>query len=293
MMMAFVRVVFGRIEGSVMRRRLVVALGLFAFVAQASAQEFDVPTLRGTSPFIPAAPVHPRWDGFYVGGQASHGSSGMNFAGSTSDLVAFVLRETTIEDEFNVSDWELLGRKTASGFGFGAFAGYNTQWENVIFGIDATYTRYRLKGASTATLARQFVTSDDINNQVSITGEAALAIKDVFTIRGRAGAAFGSFLPYATVGVAIGLADFTRSAVVTAQGTNVGPPPTPAYDVTYAASANKKNMPIYGYAAGLGTDIAMGRQAFLRAEWEWVQFTAPSDINAYISTIRGGVGLRF
>lgn len=253
-----------------------------------------MPTLRGSSPFIPAAPTHPRWAGFYAGGQASYGSSGMNFSGSTSDLVAFVLRETTIENEFNVSDWDLLGRRTASGFGFGAFAGYNTQWENVILGIDVTYSRFRLKGSAAATLARQFVTSDDVNNEVSITGEAALSIKDVFTIRGRAGAAFGSFLPYATFGFAVGIADFTRSAVVTAEGTNVGPPPTPAYGpVTYVASANKKNMPIYGYAAGLGTDIAMGQQAFLRAEWEWVQFTAPSDVNAYISTIRGGLGLKF
>jgi outer membrane immunogenic protein len=285
-----------------MRRCLVVAsvlvafvLGLVGFVTHASAQDFDVPTLRGTSPFIPAVPTHPRWAGFYVGGQASYGSSGMNFAGGTSDLVAFALRETTIEDQFHVSDWELLGRRTTSGFGFGAFAGYNTQWENAIVGIDVTYSRFRLKGASADSLARQFVTSDDINNEVEISGEAALTIKDVFTVRGRAGAAFGSFLPYLTFGAAIGVADFSRSAVVTAQGTYVGePPPLPGYGpVTYTASASKKNMLIYGYAAGVGTDIALGQQAFLRAEWEWVQFNAPSDINAYISTIRGGVGMRF
>ncbi|MPZ38022.1 MAG: porin family protein, partial [Rhizobiales bacterium] len=143
-----------------MRRWFVASclLGLvymFGFVTQANAQDFETPTLRGSSPYIPAAPKYHRWDGFYVGGQASYGSAGMNFAGGTSDLVAFVLRETTIESENHVSDWALLGNTNASGFGFGAFAGYNTQWDNAIVGIDVTYTRMRLKGSSTASIGRQ------------------------------------------------------------------------------------------------------------------------------------------
>ena len=48
---------------------VLVVLCLLAFMTQTHAQEFDVPTLRGSSPFIPAAPKYTRWAGFYVGGQ--------------------------------------------------------------------------------------------------------------------------------------------------------------------------------------------------------------------------------
>lgn len=276
-------------------RRWFVAFCMLGIVTQASAQDFETPTLRGSSPYIPEAPRYPSWRGFYVGGQASYASSGMNFAGGTKDLVAFALRETAIESEYHVSDWQLLGKANASGFGFGAFAGYNFQWESAIVGIDVTYMRTQLKGSSAGSLGRQFVTSNNYNNEVDITGSAALNIKDVFTIRGRAGAAFGAFLPYATFGLAVGIVDFNRAAIVTTEGTYVGPEPSrPDYGPnTYVQSSTKKNMVAYGYAAGIGMDVALGSRAFLRGEWEWVQFTSPSQIDAYISTLRGGVGFRF
>jgi outer membrane immunogenic protein len=280
-----------------MRRRLVVAFCLFAFVAQASAQEFDVPTLRGTSPFIPAPPpTYQRWDGFYAGGHAAYGSSGMDFGEATGDLIAFILRETTIEQEMGVSNWSLLGKKTVSGFGGGAFVGYNVQFENTVFGIDATYTRMKLSGSASDAIGRQFETSDDYNNQVEITGTAALTIKDVFTLRGRAGLALGRFLPYATLGAAFGLADYSRSVTVRTQGTYVGDndPPLPPYGPTFdVSSASKKNMVIYGYSAGLGTEVAINPQVFARGEWEYVQFLGPQNIDAYVSMLRGGVGVRF
>ena len=70
-----------------------------------------MPTLRGSSPFIPAAPKYTRWAGFYVGGQIGQGSSEMNFAGATSDLVGFLLRNTALEQTHHPSQWARLGRK--------------------------------------------------------------------------------------------------------------------------------------------------------------------------------------
>lgn len=276
-------------------RRCLIALCLLGFVTQANAQDFETPTLRGSSPFIPAAPTYYRWDGVYAGGHASWSSSGMDFSGATSDLVAFILRQTTIEDEQRVSQWPLLGKSTVSAFGYGAFVGYNTQWDDVILGIEGTYMRTNLAGSSSDAIVRQFTTSDNYSNTVDVTGTASLTIKDVFTVRGRAGAVFGRFLPYMTLGLAVGIADYARSVTVTSSGTYVGPDPQlPPYGpVTESASSTKKNMVIYGYAAGLGMDIAVLPNAFVRGEWEFVQFNTPSNVNAYVSTIRGGMGLRF
>jgi opacity protein-like surface antigen len=294
-MMGIVQEVSARIKGSVMRRSLVVALCLLGFVAQANAQDFETPTLRGTTPFIPAAPTYHRWAGFYVGGHAAYGASGMDFRNATSDLVAFILRQTTIEEEFGVSNWPLLSKSTVGAFGGGAFAGYNIQFDNTIVGIDATYTRMKLAGSSTDAIARQFTTSNDYNNVVDITGTAALTIKDIFTVRGRAGVTFGQFLAYATLGAAFGIADYSRSVTVITSGTYVGDPPAlPDYGPTFdTTSSVKKNMFIYGYAAGLGMDVAIFPNAFLRGEWEFIQFTGPQNVDAYVSMVRGGMGLKF
>lgn len=276
-------------------RRCLVVLCLLGFVTHANAQDFDVPTLRGSSPFIPAAPQHTRWDGFYAGGHGAYGSSGMNLSGSTGDLIAFILRETALESEHGVSKWPLLGKATTSAGGFGAFAGYNTQWDNVIVGVDVTYTRMKVAGTSSGNIGRQVTTEGGFNNLVDITGAASLTIKDYFTLRGRVGTGFGRFLPYATFGAAIGIADYTKSVTVDWEGVYIGDivPPLPGWSTTETQSSTKKNMLVYGYAAGLGMDVSLLPNAFLRAEWEWVQFTTPGTTNAYISTLRGGLGLRF
>jgi outer membrane immunogenic protein len=271
------------------------SIGMLGLMTQANAQDFETPTLRGSSPYIPAPPKFTRWEGFYVGGHGAYGSSGMNFGGSTGDLVGFILRQTAVESEHGVSKWPLLGKTTTSAGGLGAFAGYNTQWDNAIVGIDVTYTHMRVNGAASGGIARQVVTSSDFNNLLDITGTSSLTIKDYFTLRGRLGASFGRFLPYATFGAAVGIADYSRSVAVDWQGIYVGDddPPLPGWSIFETNSSNKKNMVIYGYAAGLGLDVALGDRAFLRGEWEWVQFVTPGDVDAYISTIRAGVGLRF
>jgi len=48
---------------------------------------------------------------------------------------------------------------------------------------------------------------------------------------------------------------------------------------------------IYGYTAGLGIDVNLIGGLFLRAEWEYVRFTAATDTN--INTVRAGLGYKF
>jgi len=48
---------------------------------------------------------------------------------------------------------------------------------------------------------------------------------------------------------------------------------------------------IYGYTAGLGIDINLIGGLFMRAEWEYVRFTAAVDTN--INTVRAGLGYKF
>jgi hypothetical protein len=83
-------------KGAVMRR-LLVALGLVGLISQASAGEFELPTLRGTSPFIPAPQTHTLWSGFYAGGQVGYGSTHFDFSDATKSLVEYMLRQLSRE----------------------------------------------------------------------------------------------------------------------------------------------------------------------------------------------------
>ena len=70
-------------------RWLLVAVGLMAPISGAAAQEFELPTLRGSQAFAPNAPdCCTSWGGFYVGGQVGFGVTTRGFLDATQDLVA-------------------------------------------------------------------------------------------------------------------------------------------------------------------------------------------------------------
>ena len=55
----------------------------------------------------------------------------------------------------------------------------------------------------------------------------------------------------------------------------------------------RKGVFAYGYAAGLGLDVALLPNVFLRAEWEYVQFIPVEDFKIHLNTGRVGVGIKF
>jgi opacity protein-like surface antigen len=48
---------------------------------------------------------------------------------------------------------------------------------------------------------------------------------------------------------------------------------------------------VYGYSGGLGIDVNLIGGLFMRAEWEYVRFTATVDTS--INTVRAGLGYKF
>ncbi len=48
-----------------------------------------------------------------------------------------------------------------------------------------------------------------------------------------------------------------------------------------------------GVVAGLGLDVSVTPNVFLRAEWEYVDFAAVGNISSYINTGRVGIAVRF
>jgi opacity protein-like surface antigen len=257
-------------------------------MAPAGAIAADMPELlRGSY-----TPTYTRWEGFYFGGQAAYLSGGADFGNATQPLVAYILRNTFIEDTFGVSNWTTLGRRDANSTGFGAFIGYNAQWDDVVLGLEANYTKTNWMVSSSDSISRHM---DSGVTRYAATVDASSSIKliDYTSIRGRAGYVMGHFMPYGMVGLVVGRADIMKSATVTETETTIstgvvtgGLGPTTDTD-------NQSGKFIYGYSAGLGLDMALTPNIFVRGEYEYVQFFGLGGLKYYLNTARAAVGLKF
>lgn len=271
-------------------RSLLCGVVLAGLAGEACAADLSDTLLRGSQTVVNmAGPT--RWDGFYFGGQVGGAWSGTDFANSTKSLVAFLLRNTTIENENHVSDWTTLGKYDVSGSSYGAFVGYQTQWDNAVVGIEANYNRTNLAMASSDSMRRAFSTSDGYNNDVTVIATSATRITDYGTLRIKGGWALDCFMPYGFAGVAIGRADVTRSARVIASGQSTTGGAPYSFDQTNAES--KTGDFAYGYTAGLGIDYAVLQNVFVRGEYEYVGFGAFNDLKTHIHTVRAAAGLKF
>jgi outer membrane immunogenic protein len=246
----------------------------------------DVP-LRGA---ISAGPM--RWDGVNFGVQGGFSVMNTAFGGTTSSQVAYILRNTVIESEFSPSGWATLPSTDTNSVSYGAFLGYSVQWDALVLGVDAAYNRMSsMEAATTDTIGRQFDTSDGFHNDVTISATASVKLVDYATLRGRAGYAVGQFLPYAFLGAAIGRFNYTSSAHVVADGLNATTLAT--YHLDQTSSEGKNNAFAAGVTTGVGLDVAIMPNVFLRGEWEYVWFAPLHGINTYLNTLRAGIGMRF
>src|SRR5579872_4101011 len=187
-------------DGSISMRGFVLAATMLTTVS--CAQAADMPDyLRGS--LGPSPTVN--WRGFYVGGQAGYGSSDENFSGSNTTMLNALLDHNVIQ-QMDVANWNLgLGKDSARAPGYGVFAGYNWQWDDIVAGLEMSYLHGSFGGKSTAfkELVSGAPLSDGLFHDVAVSSSAAIAISDMATFRARAAYSFGCFLPYMFGGVAL------------------------------------------------------------------------------------------
>lgn len=259
-------------------RRLVTA-GLFALLAH-GAEAADMPVLRGA---LHEAPIvsRPIWQGFYVGGQAGYGASNMQFGGFNSGLI-----DRFADDPLNFfglplppPEWPELRSVTNRNTMFGGFAGYNAQYENVIVGVEGNYMHGTFTGSSGG--RNTFTTLvNGVPASISTESSASMTITDFGSLRLRGGYVIDNFLPYAFVGFAMGIHDMNQRVGISGTGF-----------ATREMTADNSNQFLYGYAAGLGLDWKLLGGLFVRAEYEFLQFT--STVDTSIHSVRGAVGYKF
>jgi outer membrane immunogenic protein len=286
-------------------RRLFFILGLIASTSGAYAQEYEyeTPILRGSEAeaTMPTPPTFQRWRGVYGGGQFGYSAEGANFGTSVNDLAASTVRNTVLEPV--VQNLAVLSKGNSSGSNFGGFFGYNTQWEGVILGFEFNYSRVSVNVADAATIPPLLISNDagaptghHFVYDLAESGSAAVRITDLATFRARAGWIAGQFLPYAFMGVAVARADVGRSATVA--WTRTDHPDTgitPILPVSGGGTASDfQNGGFYwGYAAGIGMDVFVMPNVFLRGEWEFVQLPSVKSTSINMNNLRMAVGVKF
>jgi outer membrane immunogenic protein len=140
-----------------------------------------------------------RWSGFYFGGNVSVSSATSDFSNATKPLVHFSLQHTTVEEQERPSDFDVLGRGSVVAAGGGAFLGYNTQWQDLVLGVEGTYTHTNLNTTATSTpIGRSFPA---LRTSVGIDASGNLNLTDFATARGRAGYVVGNLMPYGFIGM--------------------------------------------------------------------------------------------
>lgn len=273
-------------------RRWLAAVLVIGFASHAAAGDFETPVLRGSQPFIPAAPKYTRWAGFYAGGQAGYSSVEMDFSNATQALIAYLLRTTALENEQQPSQWGTLGTARPGGSSIGGFVGYNSQWDDVIVGVDIHYNRASITGNAPVSPITRVVSAGGLNYTVTVSGNASMQITDFGAARLRAGWIVNNLLPYATAGFAFGRANVSRNANVFVTECTTASPPA-CGDFTFTGGDGKSSAWIYGWTAGGGLDYMIMPRVFMRAEYEYSWFTRILGIDARMHTARLGAGLKF
>lgn len=270
---------------------------LLALTPSAFAEDFGI--LRGTEPTY-------HWGGFYGGAQGGYSSSTINFSQSAASEIGFILRQTTIEQDQQISQWDVLGDRSPTSGSLGGFVGYNVEWEDVILGLELNYNRVSLSASTGSSLTRSFTDSTGLPDghhyfyTVTVGAESSLHMTDIATFRARAGWEAGNFLPYAFAGMALGRVNISTAVSVAYSATDFvdssTPPLVPLPDLSFGPSAlsNGQNGTIaYGFATGIGTDIALFPNVFVRGELEYIYFAPVDHIQVTVASARVGVGFKF
>jgi outer membrane immunogenic protein len=277
-------------------RWVIGALVGLAFAPSAYAGDYDV--LRGTQS---VGATFTKWSGFYIGGQFGYSDASADFSGATQPLVAFSLRELALENDDHPSQWPVLGKASNGAAGYGGFAGYNTQWQDLILGLEANYSHTSFTATAPVSPLSRVVTAEGNTYSVTLSGSGTMQLTDYGSLRARAGWVYNNFLPYGFAGVALGRSSYQVTSLAYGQQDPSSPAVVPCnttlapncVDYSFSNAAGKSFALMYGFTVGGGIDMALTSNIFLRGEYEYVRFAPLAGIVAAISSAHVGVGVKF
>lgn len=275
-------------DWSVAMRQFLLAAVMFGAVSTAHAA--DLPFLRGGfSDGLSRSSTN--WQGFYAGGQGGLGTSDMDFTNTTAAEVQRLLFGTALLADGQLDTWKMGTPVSVHGHGYGGFAGYNWQWDDIVVGIELNYMHGKFLASQSNSSTRAFTDGSGALNNLTYVATSSAKLVDTGSIRGRAAWSAGIFLPYAFGGVALGQADIIRSVNVFGTQTFASSTPPIVVPFNLFTSDGQNSKYITGYVGGVGMDIMLVSCLFLRAEWEYAHYN--SSVPITVNTARFGLGYKF
>jgi len=275
------------------------ALATSLLAAPALAADY----LRGSqvieAPEPPAIDRGINWSGFYFGGGAGVSDTKFEPGTGLQDLARFAFRNTTLGAERDMGSFvNDLPSKRDSGATYFGFTGYNWAFGDVILGLEADYTRSGQSYVISDFIARRSTLSDGSLNGWSLTTDQGAKLLDYATARLRMGWAYGSIMPYATIGGAVGrfntISTVTATWHVTRRNTVTGGIEdfdAAGYPLTVGAA--KKNVYGFGLAVGGGVEWALSDNLFIRGEYQLIRFADVEGTTTTVNTARAAAGVKF
>jgi outer membrane immunogenic protein len=279
----------------------------------ARAADLDYDYLRGADYDPVPAPVVD-WSGVYVGGHGGYTSAALGTKGALQPLIYRDSHDTTGESTFRASTLLNPPSKRVGDTSFGAFVGYNVQFDDFVFGFEADYTNFGKMGVSSDGLGRS-KTASNILETVDMAGYTVTRVNDYGTLRARAGYALGNILPFVTGGLAIGRARIADTTMyrnygfdVTAYNANLAGTPTYVSNFGYTSfnpnapyngtpftsiQTQSKTKVVAGATVGAGLEYAITPNILLRAEYQYVLFSQFDGHKVNLNTVRAGAAVKF
>ncbi|GLS42257.1 outer membrane protein [Methylobacterium brachythecii] len=293
-----------------------LALTALGSMSTARAADFADDYLRGPE-YEPVTTQVIDWSGFYIGGHGGYSSSAFGFTNSFQPIVANALRSTTIESEMNASSLLSAHAVRKDGVSYGAFAGYNMQFDDTVIGVEFDYSRFDITGTTADAISRTRLLSDGYLSTANLAGIARTKLEDLGTIRARVGYAIGDFLPFVTGGFAIGRASISDkvgiqtysydrttylSNVASGQTAYVGrfgyssfDQANPGAGIPFAPSiyGTSKTKVVGGFTLGGGVEYAITSNILLRGEYQYVLLNDFDGHKVNVNSVRGGAAYKF
>lgn len=283
--------------------RISTALAAIALSAS-SALAADYTALRGSqmgpttgyTPSVPANSDQANWEGFYVGAFAGYSHAKNTGTADVSSLIADAFRLTTIQNEFQVSQWPSLRPGPTRSVSFGLFGGYNIMTDEVLIGLDLQGGAFNHKLAASDSIGRSVSTSAGYIESVTLNSSVKRSIDGYATARIRIGQAFGNFLPYIAGGFAVGKGSSLTTVTYRHTGVDADPasaPVLPPFDTgVRTITGGSRNAYAFGLSGAIGADFLIGSNMFGRAELSHTRFSS-DNIRADISKLNAGIGMKF
>jgi outer membrane immunogenic protein len=199
------------------------------------------PSGKDMKQVAPMPPPCPNWTGFYIGGFGGYkfASTDINLdLGGTGFAGAFAPAARETEDQTRDLD---IGNGEAGGL-----LGYNYQWHNWVFGVEAAGSYLWLDRSES---------HDFFNAGNEYLTDASLESHYLFTFAPRIGYALCRWLPFVTAGLAVGDIDFSQSTIGLDLGNIQG------------GSVHETNI---GYMIGGGLEYALNDHWRVRAQYQFI-----------------------